>query len=89
MAKLSINGVVYDFCEQAHESDACLPSSLELSKEQVKYMGVSQGNNETPIAIITIPAGQINQISHGQGTIPLNNLQQQISSHLRKIWNKS
>jgi len=36
VAKLTINGVVYDFCEQAHESDACLRSSLVLSEEQVK-----------------------------------------------------
>lgn len=39
VAKLSINGVSCDFCEQARESDACLPASFWLSEEQVKYMG--------------------------------------------------
>jgi len=40
VAKLSTNRLVCDFCEQAHESHACLPASLGLSEEKVKYMGV-------------------------------------------------
>ena len=28
-----------NICEQAHESDACLPESLGFSEEHVKYMG--------------------------------------------------
>jgi len=38
--KMSINGVCCDFCEQSHESGACLPTSLGLSEEKVKYMSV-------------------------------------------------
>ena len=38
MTKLSTNNIFCDFCEQAHESGACLLSSLGLSKEQVKYI---------------------------------------------------
>ena len=40
VANLSTNSVFCDFCEQIHESGPCLPTSLELSEEQVKYMGV-------------------------------------------------
>ena len=39
VANISSNGEVYDFCEKAHESDACLPASFGLSKDEVKYMG--------------------------------------------------
>jgi hypothetical protein len=31
--------VTCDFYEQAHESEACLPASLGLSEEWIKYMG--------------------------------------------------
>lgn len=37
MAQLSSIGTICDFCKQAHESGACLRTSLGLSKEQVKY----------------------------------------------------
>jgi len=40
VSKMLINGVSCDFCVQARESCACLPTSLSLSEEKVKYKGV-------------------------------------------------
>lgn len=34
VSKLSTNGVGFDFCEQAHETGACLPTILGLSEER-------------------------------------------------------
>jgi len=34
VASLLFNGVVCDFCKQAHESGACLSASLELFEEK-------------------------------------------------------
>lgn len=34
VSKLSTNGVGCDFCEQAHEKGACLPTILGLSEER-------------------------------------------------------
>jgi hypothetical protein len=48
VAKLSINGVSCDFCEQAHESGVCLPDSLGLSEEKVKYMGAHTRQQRGP-----------------------------------------
>jgi len=39
VARLSTNGIGSDFCEQAHEKGACVPTSFGLSEEQVKYVG--------------------------------------------------
>jgi len=38
VAKLSTNGLICEFCEQAHENGTCLPLSFGLSNEQVRYM---------------------------------------------------
>jgi len=53
----------YDFYEQAHESDACLPVSVGLSEEQVKYMGPFTRQQRTPYSNnfnISWPDCQIN-----------------------------
>jgi len=47
-ARLSITDVVYNFCQQAHESDTCLPTSLGVSEEQVNYMGGFTMQKMTP-----------------------------------------
>lgn len=33
VALLSSNGTIHDFCEQAHDNGACLPTSFGLSEE--------------------------------------------------------
>jgi len=48
VAKVSTNGVVYDFWEQAHESGACLPTSLGLYEDLVKHMGVYTRQERNP-----------------------------------------
>jgi len=48
VANISSNGEVYDFCEKAHESGACLPESFGLSEDQVKYMGVYTRQKRNP-----------------------------------------
>jgi len=50
VAKLSTNIIGSDFCEQAHETGACLPASLGLSEEQVNYMGVVAGQKRYPFS---------------------------------------
>ena len=48
VANLSIYGVSCNFCEKAHESCACLPTSLGLSEEQVNYMGAYDKQQQNP-----------------------------------------
>jgi hypothetical protein len=48
VANISSNGEIYDFCEKAYESGACLPESYGLSEDQVKYMGVYTRKKRNP-----------------------------------------
>jgi hypothetical protein len=50
VAKLSTNGLGRDFCDQAHETRACLPESLGLSEEQVKFMRVVTRQQSYPFS---------------------------------------
>jgi len=45
---MSYHGPNCDFCEQAHVSGACLPASLGLSEEHVKYMGTYTKHQRNP-----------------------------------------
>jgi len=50
VAKLSTNGMGCNFCGQYHETEACLPTNLGLSEEQIKYIGAVDRHQRYPFS---------------------------------------
>jgi hypothetical protein len=47
--QISSKGLGCDLCEQTHASGTCIPTSLGLSDEHVKYLGCIYKKSKEPI----------------------------------------
>lgn len=66
----TINGTIHDFCEQAHDNGACLPTSFGLFESKSSTWGHSTINKGILVPLPIISAGLNIQISHINVAIP-------------------